>query len=101
MVLYEVNLRVANEIAEDAAVWLRGHIDQMLRIEGFQRAAWYYQNPEAHIQQWTVVYHVSKWKLLERYFGTQAAEMRKEALDRFGDRIQAGRRVLFERETFE
>ncbi len=101
MVIYEVNLRIENEVAEDAAVWLRRHIRQMLGMEGFRRATWYFRNSDADCQQWTMVYQVENWRHLERYLETEANAMRKEASDRFGDRIQADRRVLFEREVFE
>ena len=100
MVIYEVNLRVRNEAAEDVALWLPRHIGRILGFEGFLRATWYYREAEGDVQQWTVVYHVSNRRLLQRYLETGAAEMRRETSDHFGDAVQGDRRILFERETF-
>lgn len=101
MVIYEVNLYVKNTVAEDAGVWLRRHIKEMLQIDGFQKARWYYQEPRDDQQLWTVQYHVETVSHLERYLETDAVAMRADAADRFGDLMRAERRLLFERETFK
>ena len=101
MVIYEVNLRVENEVAEEFAVWIRPHIGEMLLNDGFQSAVWYYEEPERGQQSWSIRYSVSSWKSLQLYFETKAHGMRAQAMDRFGDRFSASRRVLYERESFQ
>ena len=38
MILYEVNLEISNEIFDDYMAWLRPHIQEMLRFQGFIKA---------------------------------------------------------------
>ena len=41
MILYEVNIRVLDEIAERYATWLASHIPEIVEIEGFESAEWF------------------------------------------------------------
>ena len=41
MTIYEVNLRVLNEIAEEFEAWLDQHIKDILKIDGFASAEWF------------------------------------------------------------
>ena len=41
MIIYEVNIRILAEAAEDYAVWLDDHIRQILEIDGFVSAEWF------------------------------------------------------------
>ena len=38
MILYEVNLEISNEIFDEYMAWLRPHIQEMLRFQGFIKA---------------------------------------------------------------
>ncbi len=100
MIVYEVNLSVRNEIAEEYAVWLQTHIRDMLRIDGFERADWLYEEPRSGRQQWSVRYQLASWKQLRAYLESQSEAMRAEAHERFGDGFEASRRVLFRRDSF-
>ncbi len=100
MVIYEVNLRIDNDVTEVAAGWIRQHIRTMLNEDGFETATWYFQDPEETCQVWTIHYRVASWRLLEKYLETIAPAMRADALERFGERMRAERRFLFERESF-
>ena len=40
MIIYEVNLTVDPEIADEYAVWLRPHIVHILELDGFLGAEW-------------------------------------------------------------
>lgn len=40
-VLYEVNIRVLEEIAEDYEGWLDEHIREVMAIDGFESAEWF------------------------------------------------------------
>ncbi len=101
MLLYEVNLQVDGDAAEEMAVWLRGHVRQMLAFDGFAGATWYFLDPEKGRQRWTIHYLVEGWQPLQAYFENHAERMRQDGLERFGGRFSADRRVLYERETFE
>ena len=100
MVIYEVNLAVENDVAEEMATWLRDHIGEMLAIDGFEGAAWYQREAETGRQQWTVHYRLTGQRALDAYFDEHADRMRQDGLDRFGGRFDATRRILYTRETF-
>lgn len=100
MVIYEVNLAVDNDAAEEFAVWLRAHIGAMLAFDGFERAVWYQRDPGDGQQRWSIHYHVASGKALDAYFTQHAEAMRQDGLARFGGRFSADRRVLYLRETF-
>ena len=100
MVIYEVNLSVDNDIAEEVAAWLPGHIREILALDGFTGASWYYREPDGDRQRWTVHYRLDTYQHLQDYFDHHAARLRQDGLDRFGGRFEADRRVLYTRETF-
>jgi len=35
MIVYEVNLQIDSEVADEYAKWLKPHIEQILELEGF------------------------------------------------------------------
>ena len=41
MIVYEVNLHIDAIAADEYAEWLGPHIEQILEIEGFQKADWF------------------------------------------------------------
>ena len=41
MIVYEVNIRVINEVAEEYTAWLEHHIREMLEFDGFIAAEWF------------------------------------------------------------
>ncbi len=41
MIVYEVNLHIDAIAADEYAEWLGPHIEQILDIEGFQKADWF------------------------------------------------------------
>ena len=103
-VIYEVNLRVDRDIAQAYAVWLTGHIDQMLEFEGFESATWLEREPGmegAHgdSELWTIQYRVRTREDLERYLVEGAAKMRGDGLEHFSGRFEATRRVLTPRDS--
>ena len=101
MVIYEVNIQVDNDAAEEIAVWLKAHVREMLAFDGFEGAVWYQRDPEDGRQQWTLHYRVDGYDNLQAYFDTHAHRMRQDGLDRFGGRFTADRRILYEREVFD
>ena len=110
MLIYEVNLTVDEDIADEYSAWLREHIRAMLKQDGFEAAAWYVRSdgatalPDgdapANPRQWTIHYEVDSAEALQHYFDTGAAQMRQEGLDRFKGQFSAERRVLEQRRIF-
>ena len=99
MPIYEVNLFVENNIAEEMAVWLRTHMREMLDFDGFTAARWYQLDPEDGKQRWVCHYHVEKMQHLQDYFDHHATAMREDGIQRFGDAFSATRRILYERQV--
>ena len=100
MLIYEVNLQIDNDVAEEVAVWMRAHVRDMLGFDGFERVAWYQRDPADGRQHWTMHYHVATGQQLNAYLDTHASAMRQDMLDRFSGRFSAERRILYLRETF-
>ncbi len=100
MLVYEVNLEVKEEAKFGFAGWLPGHIDEMLKFEGFKAAQWFFRNHEEEgrepngTQLWTIQYIVESPKNLDDYLKNKAQKMRDEAEKKFGDNFSATRRVL-------
>ncbi|HMB93571.1 MAG TPA: DUF4286 family protein [Rhodothermales bacterium] len=101
MIIYEVNLFVDNEIAEEMAVWLRTHLREMLAFDGFVEARWYQLDPADGKQRWVCHYYVERMSQLQDYFDQHAAAMRAEGVKRFGSTFSANRRILYEREVMK
>ncbi len=101
MVIYEVNIEVDGAAAEEMAVWMKTHVREMLEFDGFEGATWYFLDPEAGRQRWSIHYQVDSWKHLNDYFENHAEAMRQDGLNRFGGKFSANRRILYEREQFK
>jgi hypothetical protein len=100
MLIYEVNLEVEEEISHKVAGWLLDHIQQMLENKGFKAGYWFFRRfedegrePEAKTL-WTIQYVIEDRADLEAYLTNKAAATRQEAVDKFGDKMVASRRVL-------
>ena len=110
MLIYEVNLTVDGDIADEYSTWLREHIREMLKQDGFEAAAWYARSDDADAlpdgddpanpRQWTIHYEVDSAEALQHYFENGADQMRQDGLDRFEGQFSAERRVLEQRRIF-
>ena len=103
-VIYEVNLRVDGDIADEYAAWLERHMTEMLTFEGFESATWLEREPHMEgasgdVELWTIQYSVRTRADLERYLVEGAARMRGDGLERFSGRFEASRRVLLSRSS--
>jgi len=98
--IYEVNLSVDKAIIESFDEWLAGHVEEMLRQPGFLGAEVFDVEDDVDGRARRVShYHVETRTDLENYLENSAARMRQDAVDRFGDRFSATRRVLQEVEA--
>jgi hypothetical protein len=97
-VMYEVNLKVQKQIEKEFEIWLVGHINDVLRIEGFESASWFNvvsdritADNETH---WTVHYVLRDLQALNQYLEKHAQRMRQPAKDKFGEKFMADRRTF-------
>ena len=95
MTIYEVNLVVDAEIADDYAAWLGLHVKEILELDGFLSAEWFEveAEDEGHVH-WCIQYRLKDRTVLETYFIEHAERMRGDGLERFGGRFTAERRIL-------
>lgn len=95
MVIYEVNLSIVPDAAEAYGTWLRGHIAEILAIDGFLGARWMARTDapgeETH---WTIHYTLRDRRSLERYLSDHAPAMREDGLKRFPGMFTATRRIF-------
>lgn len=95
MLIYEVNIVVRESIADAYVQWLRDHIEQILRFDGFRYGALLrLDGAEPGTRAYTAHYMVDDRASLDAYFDQHAAAMRQDGIDRFGDGFTATRRVM-------
>lgn len=95
MLIYEVNLVVQDDVSEAYITWLKDHIEQILRIDGFVYATLAEEeSAEAGTRRYVVHYYSRDRESLENYFTHHASSMRQDGLARFPGKFTATRRVL-------
>ena len=67
MIVYEVNLHVDAIAADEYSEWLGPHIEQILDIEGFQKAEWLVCDSDDDKVHWSIRYHLDSRKSLVNY----------------------------------
>lgn len=93
--IYEVNLEIEPAVSEEFSAWLPRHVKRMLALPGFIDAVTEVEEREADARPvFCVRYRLESRQALEDYFADQAAAMRREGVERFGNRFQATRRIL-------
>jgi|SRR5690606_27908887 len=104
MVIYEVNLIVRREVADEVAAWLPGHIREILALPGFESAEWLsdedFHEGEGADPRWTIHYRLRSHDDFIRYAEQDAERMRADGIERFGKNFEATRRVLRVEESF-
>lgn len=94
-VIYEVNLRIDPERAADFGAWLPDHVQEVVELPGFVSAEIAREETDDQdAPAWSVRYRLVDREALERYLDKDAERMRADGLKRFGDRMQASRRIL-------
>ena len=58
MIVYEVNLHIDAIAADEYAEWLGPHIEQILDIEGFQKADWFVCDSDDDKVHWLSLIHI-------------------------------------------
>ncbi len=99
MLIYEVNIRVAQDVATRYYTWLQQHCHYMLQHPGFLRATIHSIASTTAQSQFCVHYLVESQTALDHYLTHHATQMRAQALDLFGTQFSAQRRVLCIKDT--
>ncbi len=100
VIIYEVNLKVAQTIEQEYLSWLKGHIQEMCQQTGFlsatlsQEMMLGQETAQPEESRYSVQYKVASMDALNHYFEHNAIKVRQEALDRFGNQFSATRRIL-------
>jgi hypothetical protein len=92
--VYEVTLCVDRELAGDLDSWLAAHVEEMLDVAGFVGADTYALDDDEDRVRRVTCYYVESDAHLESYLEGEAEERRQPAIDRFGARFSASRRIL-------
>lgn len=92
--IYEVRLSVDPAIATDFDTWLDGHVRAMLALPGFRGARTIRADPDSDGRARRLVrYRLRDRTALKDYMQRHAEDMRRDGVDRFGDRFLAERDV--------
>lgn len=83
------------EIFSDYLKWLKPHIEELLLIPGFKSAEVFETetSDESPRKSLTVFYRMENREKLEAYFNNQAPRLRQDAVNHFGARFSAQRRI--------
>lgn len=96
MLIYEVNLEVKSQSADQFLIWLGPHIDQVTKLGNFKGAQLFeIKNDDSKgLTKWSVQYICKDQEQLEKYIRDFAPKLRQEAIDLFGNNFTASRRIL-------
>ena len=96
MIIYEVNIQVAEKIYTKYIEWLDSHIIDMLRFEGFLKSKKFLDKNHSNNEYMyiTVHYYLKSLKYLENYLNNNAKKMRTISDEKFINNITITRRVL-------
>lgn len=97
MIVYEVNIRVQNDVADDYRAWLGDHVRHLLTLPGFLSAEVLIAEPNVDnigVEEIVVGYRLESHHALLRYIAEHAPAMRARALEHFAGKFQISRRVL-------
>ena len=102
-VIYEVNLEIQREYAEEYMKWLGPHSMKMLELDGFISCTISDYTKVKELNDPQIVYKVVTYQVrsmadLQNYFDFGAAKMRGQATNKFKGRFKAWRRVISPRE---
>lgn len=110
MLIYEVNLTVAEDVAPRYSSWLREHVRDMLELDGFEAAVWLDRHEDTDAapaadeptdpRTWTIQYQVRDREALQAYFDEHAEAMRREGVEKFGDHVETSRRIFEQKRLF-
>lgn len=89
MIIYEVTLKVEEEVVKPYLEWLHSHINEMLALDIFIKAHLYKEMEKQN--SFKVLYYLKSKEDLEKYFIDYAQKMRSDGLKRFLGKFEATR----------
>lgn len=89
MIIYEVNIEVDDSILDAYNIWLKEHVQEILKIPGFEKAHIFRDEKKFCVHYW-----VSSQSDLDNYLKSHAPLMRQKGIDLFKDKFKASRRFL-------
>jgi len=97
MIVYEVNIKVREAVADDYRAWLGDHVRELLTLPGFVSAEVFCVEPEKaddEHREIVVAYRMESHHALGRYLEEHAPRMRAKASERFAGKFAIQRRIL-------
>lgn len=95
MVIYEINLDIDVDIFAEYMLWLKEHIQKMLKFPGFVKALTLQEERADQERKYiTVQYSVESLEILNDYMAKHANRLRQEGLDRFANKFKISRKIL-------
>lgn len=95
MYIYEVNLKVSPAIIDEFELWLKIHIDEMLKLPCFHKAELYSVKNETDMDiLYSCHYHYNKTQDMDDYIHKYSEQMRGDGLNKFGNKFSVQRREL-------
>jgi len=94
-VVYQVEAFVPNSVVPEYEDWIHPHVQKLLSIQGFIKGE-VYKNPDWANGKtlFQIRYTLHSRQDLENYFTNHASQLRSEALEKFGDKIQFQRNIF-------
>lgn len=96
MIVYEVNAEVEAAAAEAYREWIGPHVQHILKLPGFVSGQVFEELGRENLpsRKFTVQYVLKSQQDLDAYLNGPAQELRKEALEKFGNQLTITRRNL-------
>lgn len=99
MLVYEVNIEVGPDVLADVEAWLPGHVQEVLRVSGFEGGTIYRHADNDNA--FCVRYQVTTMAELDTYLNIQAPRLRSEAELKFPVGYKTWRRILKEEQILD
>ncbi len=92
--IYEVRLEVDAEIEGAYHEWLVEHMPLVVKAGGFVKANLYREETSGSEVVWVCHYVARSSEDIHNYIRDKSADLRADAVSRFGNRFRAQRRIL-------
>jgi hypothetical protein len=92
--IYEVRADIDSQISNEYLNWLKPHMEQVVLAGGFLKADLFREESDSGAVVWVCHYHARSTDDIHKYIREKSAELRADALSRFGSRLRAQRRIL-------
>jgi hypothetical protein len=94
--VYEVTHLVDRDVVDEFDSWLGHHVEQMLELPGINRASTFTADDELGRPRRVTLYYFDSDRDLDEYVEGPATTMRQQAEERFPNRFEVSRRILYE-----